>query len=50
MEPVVDFDLSRCKFIDEVYAASGLDGRPNIVEMDPLKFEHLILPLSESAA
>ncbi|GGK76811.1 hypothetical protein Ppa06_38800 [Planomonospora parontospora subsp. parontospora] len=36
---MVDFGLSRYKFIDEVDAASGLDGRPSIVEMDPLKFE-----------
>ena len=45
--PVVDFDLARYRFTEDFDAASELDGRPDLLEMDPYKFEHLIRQLFE---
>lgn len=45
--PVVEFDLARYKFTDEFDAAAELDGRFDLLEMDPFKFEHLIRQLFE---
>jgi restriction system protein len=45
--PVVDFDLAKFKFIDEFDAAAELDGRFDLLEMDPFKFEHLVRQLFE---
>ncbi|MGH8791035.1 MAG: restriction endonuclease [Stackebrandtia sp.] len=48
VEPVVEFDLSRFRFGDEYDAASELDGRADLIEMDPFKFEHLVKQLFEA--
>ncbi|WP_131747678.1 restriction endonuclease [Frankia sp. Cppng1_Ct_nod] len=45
--PIVDFDLSRYKFIDDFDAAAELDSRPDLLAMDPFTFEHLIRQLFE---
>jgi restriction system protein len=45
--PVVDFDLAKFKFIDEFDAAAELDGRFDLLEMDPFKFEQLVRQLFE---
>jgi len=45
--PVVEFDLAKFKFIDEFDAAGELDGRFDLLEMDPFKFEHLVRQLFE---
>ncbi len=45
--PVVDFDLAKFKFIDEFDAAAELDGRFDLLELDPFKFEHLVRQLFE---
>lgn len=45
--PVVEFDLARYKFIDEFDAATELDGRFDLLKMDPFKFEHLVKQLFE---
>ncbi len=45
--PVVEFDLAKYKFVDEFDAAGELDGRADLLEMDPFKFEHLIRQLFE---
>lgn len=45
--PVVEFDLAKYKFVDEFDAAAELDGRSDLLEMDPFKFEHLIRQLFE---
>jgi restriction system protein len=47
VQPVVDFSLAQYKFIDELDAAAGLDGRSDLLEMDPFRFEHLVRQLFE---
>lgn len=47
VEPVVDFDKSKYKFTDEFDAAAELDGRFDLLKMDPFKFEQLIRQLFE---
>jgi restriction system protein len=45
--PVVDFDLSRHRFIDDFDAAADLDSRADLLDMDPYRFEQLIRQLFE---
>jgi restriction system protein len=45
--PIVDFDLSRYKFVDDFDAAAELDSRPDLLHMDWFVFEHLIRQLFE---
>ncbi|GAA1671595.1 restriction endonuclease [Fodinicola feengrottensis] len=47
VEPVVDFDKAKFKFTDEFDAAAELDGRYDLLKMDPYKFEQLIRQLFE---
>ncbi len=42
VKPVVELNMTDPRFIDEVDIISGLDSRPNLLEMNPFEFEHLI--------
>jgi Restriction endonuclease len=46
--PVVQFDLSKYKFIEEMQVAAGLDSRPDLLALKPVEFEHLIRELFEA--
>ncbi|TCJ33305.1 restriction endonuclease [Parafrankia sp. BMG5.11] len=48
VRPVVDFDLSSYRFIDGMDALADLDGRPNLLDMTPTEFEHLVRQLFEA--
>lgn len=42
VEPFLDFDLTRFAFVDGLDAVSTLDSRPNLLEVSPSLFEHLV--------
>jgi len=42
VKPVVEFDMVDRRFVDQRDIVSGLDGRPNLMELDPFEFENLI--------
>jgi hypothetical protein len=42
VRPVVTFDLSKSKFVEEIDVVAGLDSRPDLVALDPSEFEHLV--------
>lgn len=50
VRPVVDFEtlLSRYKFVEGIDAIAGLDSRPDLLDMTPTEFEHLVRQLFES--
>ncbi|MGD0555115.1 MAG: restriction endonuclease [Streptosporangiaceae bacterium] len=48
VRPVVQFDLSKYKFVDEMSVAAGLDSRPDLLALKPVEFEHLIRELFEA--
>jgi restriction system protein len=50
VRPVVDFEtlLSQYKFVDGMDAVAGLDGRPDLLDMTPTEFEHLVRQLFEA--
>jgi restriction system protein len=45
VQPVVQFDLAKFKLVEGMDVAAGLDSRPDLLEMDPLKFENLVREL-----
>ena len=48
VKPVLQFDLSRYKFVDEMSIVAGLDSRPDLLALKPVEFEHLIRELFEA--
>lgn len=46
--PILDFDLSRFAFVDGYDAVSTLDSRPDLMEMSPTSFEHLVRQIFEA--
>jgi len=48
VKPVLQFDLSRYKFVDEMSVVAGLDSRPDLLTLKPVEFEHLIRELLEA--
>ncbi len=46
--PVLDFDLTKYKFVQGLDAVAGLDSRPNLLKMSPTNFEHLVRQLFEA--
>jgi restriction system protein len=48
VKPVLQFDLSRYKFVDEISVVAGLDSRPDLLALKPVEFEHLIRELFEA--
>lgn len=49
VRPVIQFDLSRYKFVDEVDVVAGMDARHDLLTLTPGEFEHLIRRLFEAA-
>jgi restriction system protein len=47
VRPVLEFDLTKYKFIDEIDMLAGLDGRLDLLELSPVEFEHLVRQLFE---
>jgi len=45
VEPFIEFDLRRFRFMDDLDVVSGLDGRKNLLELTPYEFEHLVKDL-----
>ena len=48
VRPVVQFDLSKYKFVEEMNVIAGLDSRPDLLALKPVEFEHLIRELFEA--
>lgn len=42
IEPILDFDLSKFSFVKGLDAVATLDSRPNLLDMSPGNFEHLV--------
>ncbi len=49
VRPVVDFEtlLTQYKFVEGMDAVAGLDSRPDLLDMTPTEFEHLVRQLFE---
>jgi restriction system protein len=47
IRPVMQFDLSKYKFVEEMDVMAGLDSRPDLLALKPVEFEHLIRQLFE---
>jgi restriction system protein len=47
VRPVLEFDLTKYKFIDEIDMIAGLDGRLDLLGLSPVEFEHLVRQLFE---
>lgn len=45
VEPFIEFDLRRFRFMDDLDVVSGLDGRKNLLKLTPTEFEHLVKDL-----
>jgi len=48
VKPVLQFDLSRYKFVDEMSVVARLDSRPDLLALKPVEFEHLIRELFQA--
>ncbi len=48
VRPVVSFDLSKYKFVDEMDVIAGMDSRTDLLKLSPGEFEHLIRRLFEA--
>jgi restriction system protein len=48
VRPVVQFDLSKYKFVEEMNVIAGLDSRPDLLALKPVEFEHLVRELFEA--
>ena len=46
--PVVQFDLRKFKFVEEMNVVAGLDSRQDLLALQPVQFEHLIRELFEA--
>lgn len=46
--PVLQYDLSRFKFVEEMNVIAGLDSRLDLLRLKPVEFEHLIRHLFET--
>jgi restriction system protein len=48
IKPIVDFDLSKYRFIEGLDAVSTLDSRPDLMDLSPDKFAHLVRQVFEA--
>ncbi|MFY1689135.1 restriction endonuclease [Plantactinospora sp. WMMB782] len=48
VRPVMTFDLSKYKFVDEMDVVAGMDSRTDLLNLSPGEFEHLIRRLFEA--
>jgi restriction system protein len=42
VRPIVEFDMVDRRYIDQEDVLSGLDARPNLMDLTPAEFEHLV--------
>lgn len=42
VQPIVEFDMVDRRYIEQDDVLSGLDGRPNLMDLTPGEFEHLV--------
>lgn len=42
VKPIIEYDMADRRFVDQVNIIDGLDGRPNLMELDPFAFEQLV--------
>ena len=47
IKPIVDFDLTKYRFIEGLDAVSTLDSRPDLMDLSPDEFEHLVRQVFE---
>lgn len=45
---MLEFDLTRYKFVNEIDVIAGLDSRMDLLELSPVEFEHLVRQLFEA--
>lgn len=45
IRPVVDFDMVDKRFVEQSDVLSDLDSRPNLIDLNPFEFEHLVANL-----
>lgn len=48
IEPILNFDLSKYSFVQGLDAVATLDSRPDLMQMSPGNFEHLVRQLFEA--
>jgi restriction system protein len=48
IKPLLDFDLSKYAFVEGMDAVSSLDSRPDLMDMSPAEFEHLVRQVFEA--
>jgi restriction system protein len=48
IEPILDFDLSKFRFVEGFDAVATLDSRPDLMDMSPSNFEHLVRQIFEA--
>jgi restriction system protein len=48
IKPIVDFDLSKYRFVEGLDAVSTLDSRPDLMDLSPDEFEHLVRQVFEA--
>lgn len=48
IEPILDFDLSKYRFVQGFDAVATLDSRPDLMQMSPSNFEHLVRQIFEA--
>jgi restriction system protein len=48
IKPIVDFDLSKYRFIEGLDAVSTVDSRPDLMDLTPDEFEHLVRQVFEA--
>jgi restriction system protein len=48
IEPILDFDLTKYSFVEGRDAVATLDSRPDLMQMSPENFEHLVRQLFEA--
>lgn len=48
IEPILDFDMSKFSFVEGFDAVATLDSRPDLMDMSPSNFEHLVRQIFEA--
>jgi restriction system protein len=48
IEPILDFDMSKFRFVKGFDAVATLDSRPDLMDMSPTNFEHLVRQIFEA--
>ncbi|GEM_PF-1076373 len=48
IEPIIDFDIAKFSFVEGFDAIATLDSRPDLMDMSPTNFEHLVRQVFEA--